>query len=94
MSLRMQCRKIFSFFQQQKKGTVREAAAASGTSKSSAHRHKHALERRNQHPESWLWETAEGFRWLIILVCATIYMFGIRGGIGMGAIAEFFVLLR
>jgi len=73
---------------------VREAAAASGTSKSSAHRHKQTLERRNQCPESWLWETEEGFRWLLILVCATIYMFGIRGGIGMGAIAEFFVLLR
>ncbi len=94
MSLRTQCRKIFSFFQKQNKGTVREAAAASGTSKSSAHRHKHALERRNQHPESWLWETEEGFRWLIILVCATIYIFGIRGGIGMGTLAEFFLLLR
>ena len=94
MSLRTQCRKIFSFFQQQNEGTVREAAEASGTSKSSAHRHKQALEHRNQHPESWLWETAEGFRWLMILVCATIYMFGIRGGIGMGTIAEFFILLR
>lgn len=73
---------------------MREAAEASGTSKSSAHRHKQALERRNQHPESWLWETEEGFRWLMILVCATIYLFGIRGGIGMGAIAEFFILLR
>ena len=73
---------------------MREAAEASGTSKSSAHRHKQALERRNQHPESWLWETEEGFRWLIILVCATMYMFGIRGGIGMGTIAEFFILLR
>lgn len=94
MSLRTQCRKIFLFFQTHKAGTVREAAVASGTSKSSAHRHKQALERRNQHPESWLWETEEGFRWLIILVCATIYMFGIRGGIGMGTIAEFFILLR
>jgi hypothetical protein len=94
MSLRTQFRKIFSFFQKHKEGTVREAAVASGTSKSSAHRHKQALERRNQHPESWLWETEEGFRWLIILVCATIYMFGIRGGMGMGTIAEFFILLR
>ncbi len=94
MSLRTQCRKIFSFFQTQKEGAVREAAEASGTSNSSAHRHKQALERRNQHPESWLWETEEGFRWLIILVCATIYRFGIRGGIGMGTIAEFLILLR
>jgi hypothetical protein len=30
----------------------------------------------------------------MILVCATIYMFGIRGGMGMGTIAEFFTLLR
>ena len=94
MSLRTHCRKIFSFFQQQPEGTVREAAEVSGTSKSSAHRHKQAIERRNQHPESWLWETEEGFRWLVMLVCATIYQFGIRGGIGMGTMAEFFMLLR
>lgn len=94
MSLRSRCRKIFAFFQGHTHATVREAAEATGMSKSSVHRHKQALEGRNRHPESWLWETDEGYRWLMILVCATLYVFGIRGGIGMGSIAEFFLLVR
>ncbi|MDM8526109.1 hypothetical protein QUF80_22265 [Desulfococcaceae bacterium HSG8] len=63
-------------------------------SESSAHRHKKAVERRNQHPESLMWETEEGQRWLIILVCATLYIFGICCGIGMGTISEFFKRIR
>jgi len=35
-----------------------------------------------------------GFRWLIRFVCATIYMFGIRGGMGVRALSEFFHLCR
>jgi len=94
MNLRTLARKIFSFFQQHASATVREAAEATGTSKSSAQRQRQAIARRNQYPESWLWETGEGFLWLIRLVCATIYLFGICGGIGMDTIAEFFRLIR
>jgi len=94
MNARTIGRKIGSFFQHHASATVREAAEATGTSKSSAQRQRRALTRRNQDPESWLWETAEGFQWLIRLMCATIYLFGIRGGIGMETIAEFFRRLR
>lgn len=94
MSLRSRCRKIFAFFQCHKYATVREAAKATGMSKSSVHRYKQTLASRNQHPESWLWETEEGYRWLVLLVCATIYVFGIRGGMGVGTLAEFFLLVR
>lgn len=94
MNVRTLGHKIFSFFQQHATASVREAAKATGTSKSSVQRQRHAMARRNHSAESWLWETAEGFRWLIRLVCATIYLFGIRGGIGMDAIAEFFRLIR
>ncbi len=91
MNVRAIGHKIYSFFQQYSSATVREVAAATGTSKSSVQRQRKAIARRNQNPESCLWETDEGFLWLIRLVCATIYMFGIRGGIGMETIAEFFV---
>lgn len=94
MNIRTMGRKIGSFFQQHTSATVRETAEAVGTSKSSVHRHKYAIAHRNQYPESWLWETEEGFRWLVRLVCATIYVFGIRGGIGMGSLSEFFQLIR
>jgi hypothetical protein len=63
-------------------------------SKSAAHRHKQAIARRNQYPESWVWETEEGRHWLGLLVCATIYVFGIRGGVGVEMMAEFFLYLR
>lgn len=94
MSIRERGRKIFAFFQRAPQGTVREAAEAVGISKSGAHRQKQAIARRHQYPESWLWETDVGYRWLIRLVCATIYMFGIRGGMGVRALSEFFHLIR
>lgn len=94
MSLRTKCIKIFNFFQGNEKASLRKAAAETGVSKSSAHRHKKAVERRNQHPESLMWETEEGQRWLIILVCATLYIFGICRGIGMVTISEFFKRIR
>lgn len=94
MSLRVKCTRIFSFFQKNNKATLRGAAAAIGTSKSSVHRHQKAIERRNQHPESLSWETEAGQNWLIILLCATLYIFGIRCGIGMETICEFFKCLR
>lgn len=94
MSIRKKCIQLFEFFQQNKTATIREAAAATGVSKSSAHRHKQAISNRNQYPESLSWETEAGQVWFIILVCATLYVFGIRCGVGMETISEFFKLLR
>jgi hypothetical protein len=63
-------------------------------SKTAVSRHKQAIARRNRHPESWLWETVVGRKWLVILISATVYIFGIRGGVGMATIAEFFLAIR
>ena len=43
--------------------SVRRMALQTGLSKSSVHRLTQAMERWDVHPESWLWETAEGRRW-------------------------------
>ncbi|MCP4106453.1 MAG: DNA-binding protein, partial [Desulfobacteraceae bacterium] len=80
MNLREKCIKVFTFFQENNEAGLRKAAAETGISKSSADRHKKAVERRNQHPESLMWETEAGQRWLTVLVCATLYIFGIRCG--------------
>ena len=40
--------------------SVRQLAQQTGLSKSSVHRLQQAMERRNNHPESWFWETEEG----------------------------------
>src|SRR2546430_14879775 len=73
---------------------VRRIAQQTGLSKSSVHRLKQAMERRNSHPESWFWETADGRQWLTRLVVATLYIFGLKRGVGMETMREFFAHLR
>src|SRR5262245_22349619 len=73
---------------------VRHIAQQTGLSKSSVHRLQHAMERRNCHPESWLWETAEGRQWLTRLVVATLYTFGLKRGVGLDTMSEFFTRLH
>src|SRR5437867_7325614 len=74
--------------------SVRRIAHQTGLSKSSVHRLQHAMERRGRHPESWLWETHEGRCWFTRLVVATLYTFGLKRGVGVDTISEFFVRLR
>src|SRR6266511_4005426 len=69
---------------------VRRMAQQTGLSKRSVHRLTQAMERRNASPESWLWETAEGRQWLTRLVVATVYTFGLKRGVGMETLSEFF----
>ena len=52
------------------------------------------MERRDVHPESWLWETEEGRQWLTRLVVATLYTFGLKRGVGVDTMSEFFARLR
>lgn len=70
--------------------SVRHIAQHTGLSKSSAHRLTQAIVRRDIHPESWMWETAEGRRWLTRLVVATLYTFGLKRGVGLDTMSEFF----
>jgi hypothetical protein len=62
-------------------------------SKSSVHRLKQAIERRDRSPESWLWETEDGRRWLTRLVVAALYTFGLKRGVGIETLSEFFTHL-
>jgi len=74
--------------------SVRHVAERTGFSKSSVHRLTQAMERRKGHPESWLWETEDGRRWLTRLVVATLYTFGLKRGVGVDTISEFFSRLH
>src|SRR6266851_2948989 len=74
--------------------SVRRIAQQTGLSKSSVHRLQQAMERRGRHPESWLWETEDGRRWLTRLVVATLYLFGRKRGVGIDTMSEFFARLR
>jgi len=74
--------------------SVRQLAQQTGLSKSSVHRLQQAMDRRNVHPESWFWETEEGRSWLTRLVVATLYIFGLKRGVGVDTMSEFFTRLR
>src|SRR6266436_3906088 len=74
--------------------SIRQLARQTGISKSSVHRLKQAMARRDRHPESWLWETEDGRRWLTRLVVAALYTFSLKRGVGLETISAFFTHLR
>jgi hypothetical protein len=74
--------------------SVRRLARQTGFSKSSVHRLQRAMARRGGHPESWVWETEVGRQWLTRLVVATLYTFGLKRGVGMDTMHEFFARLH
>ena len=78
--------RIFNCLCDHGKQSVRRLAQKTGFSKSSVHRLQQAMERRGCHPESWLWETEDGRRWLTRLVVATLYLFGCKRGVGIEGI--------
>ena len=81
--------RIFNYLCEAGTQSVRRLAQHTGVSKSSAHRLTQAMMHRDIHPESWLWETAEGRRWLTRLVVATLYTFGLKRGVGLDTISKF-----
>jgi len=85
---------IFNSICEHGKQSVRHLAARTGLSKSSVHRHLQAIDRRDRYPESSLWETEAGRTWLIRLVVATLFVFGLKRGVGAETLSEFFGRLR
>src|SRR5262249_10063492 len=86
--------RIFKYLCDHGAQSVRWVAHQTGLSKSSVHRLTQAMQRRGHHPESWLWETAEGRQGLTRLVVATLYTFGLKRGVGLDTVSEFFVRLH
>jgi len=85
---------IFSSIREHGKQSIRSLADRTGLAKSSVHRHLQAMDRRDRHPESSFWETEAGRAWLIRLVVATLFVFGLKRGVGAETLSEFFSRLR
>src|SRR5215510_10004707 len=79
---------IFHAIREHGKQSIRSLADRTGLSKSSVHRHLQAMDRRDRSPESSLWETEAGRAWLIRLVVATLFMFGLKRGVGAETLSE------
>ena len=85
---------IFNAIREHGKQSVRRLAERTGLSKSSVHRQLQAVKRRDRSPESSFWETEAGRTWLIRLVVATLFLFGLKRGVGAETISEFFGCLH
>jgi hypothetical protein len=81
---------IFNSIREHGKQSIRSLAARTGLSKSSVHRHLQAIEHRDCYPESSFWETEAGRTWLIRLVVATLFVFGLKRGGGAETLSAFF----
>ena len=85
---------IFNSIREYGQQSIRSLADRTGLSKSSVHRHLQASERRDRYLESSLWETEAGRAWLIRLMVATLFEFGLKRGVGAETLSEFFGRLR
>src|SRR5918911_521330 len=85
---------IINAIREHGKQSIRSLADRIGLSKSSVHRHLQAMDRRDRYPESSLWETAPGRAWLIRLMVATLFEFGLKRGVRAETLSEFFGRLR
>src|SRR5213075_1088091 len=74
--------------------SLRQLARQTGIAKSRVHRLPQAIARRDCSPESWLWETEDGRRWLTRLRAATLSPFGLQRGVGLETLSEFCTPLR
>lgn len=94
MNFRQKSARITARIKEIGTSSIRKIAAGTGLSKSSVHRHLKAKEKRNQYPESHLWETEEGQEWLKRLVTASLFHFGLKRGVGAESISGFLASLR
>ena len=69
--------RIFNSIREHGKSSIRRLAERTGLSKSSVHRQLQAASHRDRYPESGLWEIPEGRDWLLRLVVATLFIFGL-----------------
>ena len=95
MDIRGRCQHIFNVLRERGPQSIRKLAAATGLPKSSVDRHCKGLhERARQVPEAELWEHGRGVQWLRVLVVAVMFVFGLKGGVGVERMSEFFHRVR
>ncbi|MEM9904320.1 MAG: DUF6399 domain-containing protein [Cyanobacteria bacterium P01_D01_bin.44] len=94
LTIRERSQKVVNSITPNVRQTLKTLAAATELSVSSVHRHRRAIHRRNQYPESSFWETEVGYQWLVRLVFGLIYYFGIKQGVGAESLSEFIHAIR
>jgi hypothetical protein len=93
-TIRERRQQVAEFLNMQGRVALHVQAEATGLNRSSVHRHRQAIERAEQHPESGWWESAVGYQWLVRLVIAVVYHFGIKQGVGAESLSAFFKAIQ
>ena len=95
MNIRGRCQQICKVLRGLGPQSIRKLAAATGLPKSSVERHCQGLqERAQQVPEAELWEQERGAPWRRVLMLAVVFVFGLKGGVGVERLSEFFHRVR
>ena len=94
LTIRERRQKVADCMAEPVKQRIVDIAAATGLKKSSVHRHQKGIERRDQYAASSLWETGAGAAWLVRLVVAVVYHFGIQQGVGAESLSRFFQAIQ
>ena len=90
LNIRERSQKVANCIKTKAAQTLKAISESTGLHPSSVHRHRQAMARRHQYPESSFWESEVGYRWLVRLVFGVIYYFGIKQGVGAESLCEFF----
>lgn len=81
-------KKIKNYRDKNKASSVGEISEATGIPRSTIAYHKNRVSKRKASSGTDQWETAWGQDFLKRMIISTIYVFGIKGGIGCGRISE------
>ncbi len=94
MSFRNKIIKLCATIKSHGKQSLAKLARQTNYSKSSTHRQIKVINKRSSNVCSAFFETEEGFGWLVRLVVAVLFIFGIKCNIGAETIASFFSLIK
>jgi hypothetical protein len=92
-AIRTTRRKVAAFINIGKQ-SLRAIGRAIDRPKSTVHNHLKSQAFRDQHPESYLWETEAGEAWLRRFVLATLFTFGMQHSIGAETLSRYFRQVR
>ena len=93
MSFRNKIIKLCATIKSHGKQSLAKLARQTNYSKSSTHRQIKVINKRSSNVCSAFFETEEGFGWLVRLVVAVLFIFGIKCHIGAETIASFFFFI-
>ena len=93
MSFRKKIIKTYETIKRFGKQSLSQLSYQTNSSKSSTYRQKKVIDTRNLHVGADFFQTEKGSEWMIRLIVAILFIFGIKFNIGAESVALFFSLI-